>query len=137
MAGFRDLADRLAELKKVPARAAKAAAASIQELVRDEFPSSKNAYDNAWAPLLPQTIRRKRGDARILRATDKLSSSPVVRPASGSGITIEIDEVGRFHQAGTKYMVARKILPDGTALPKAWQDAIAEAIDDAMKVKKL
>lgn len=135
MAGFSDLADRLAQLKKVPARAAKAAAAAIQDLIKDEFDGSHNAYGNAWAPLLPQTVRRKGGDARILRATDALSSSPSVKATSGAGIEISIDDIGRFHQTGTKFMVARKILPDGSTLPPSWQAAISDALAESMKEK--
>lgn len=133
MAGFRAMTDRLAQLKKVPARVAKAAAARIEELIKQEFADESNAYGNAWAPLLPQTVRRKGGDSRILKCTGALSESPSVRATSGAGIEISLASTGMFHQSGTRHMAARKILPDGSALPPSWSAAIQQAYDESMK----
>jgi hypothetical protein len=127
MAGARDLADRLAQLTKIPSRIASEVAAGITAELRSEFESASNAYGNAWKPLLPTTVQRKRGDSRILRRTDAMSSEIEARPTSGSGVEISVAEYGQFHQAGTKHMVARKILPDGSALPKSWQEIIESA----------
>ncbi len=128
MAGFRDLADRLAELEDIPSRIAAEVADEINESLINEFDSGVNAYGNAWKPLLPQTVRRKRGDARILRRTDALSAATRAVPTSGAGIEIQSLDYGSFHQNGTKRMVARKILPDGSTLPPAWSDAIEGAM---------
>lgn len=127
MAGYRDLAARLAELAKVPSRVVKEAAAEISEQLSGQYDAGVNAYGNAWKPLLPQTVRRKRGDARILRRTDEMSAGTLARPMSGAGIEIVVPFPGEIHQTGTKNMVARKIMPDGSALPKPWSEAIARA----------
>jgi len=137
MAGFRDLADRLAELEGIPSRITTEVAGVIDASLRDQFDSGVNAYGNPWKPLLPQTVRRKRGDARILRRTDALSSETRATPTSGAGIEITSIDYGSLHQSGTKNMVARKILPDGSALPKPWTEAIADATHRAfVKVLK-
>jgi hypothetical protein len=133
MAGFRDLSDRLAELQGLPSRITREASESITELLAEEFAQSKNAYGNAWKPLKTSTVRRKGGDTRILRDTDDLASATVARPSSGSGIEIVSGDVGGYHQTGTKRMVARKILPDGSALPKSWTQAVQDAAENAFK----
>ncbi len=131
MAGLRDLADRLAQLEGIPSRIAGEVAAKISASLQSQFDGGVNAYGNAWKPLLPQTVRRKGGDSRILRRTDALSAATVAKPTAGAGIEISTLDYGRFHQTGTKHMVARKILPDGSALPKPWSEAIQEASDNA------
>jgi hypothetical protein len=130
MAGAADLAARLAELAKIPSRVAARVASDIDAQLKGEFDHGVNAYGNAWKPLLPQTIRRKRGDARILRRTDQLSAETGAKPAAGAGIEITSLDYGSFHQTGTSRMVARKILPDGGALPKPWTESIQSALDD-------
>ena len=130
MAGFRDLADRLDQLAAIPARISKPVAEAIDADLQEQFASGVNAYGNAWKPLLPQTVRRKKGDTRILRRTDALSAATHAIAKDEGGIEIVSATPGDFHQSGTKHMVARKILPDGSALPKKWQEAIASAYHD-------
>lgn len=130
MAGFRDLADRLAQLAKVASRVATPVAARISVSLADQFRNAVNAYGNPWKALLPQTVRRKRGDARILMRTDALAAETVATPISGgAGVEITSLDYGNFHQTGTKRMVARKILPDGTSLPPVWTEAIQDSLD--------
>ena len=133
MAGFRDLAERLAELEGIPSRIARDVADGINESIADQFATGTDPYGKPWAPLLPQTVRRKGGDTRILRRSDALSSETVARPTSGSGIEITSVESGQYHQGGTKHMVARKVLPDGAELPDAWTEAIEKATEKAFK----
>ena len=133
MAGFEDLMARLAELEGVPSRIAKEVAEGISALVADEFAGSHDPYGKPWKPLLPQTVRRKGGDTRILRRTDALAGDTTVKPSSGSGVEVVSIDYGQFHQSGTKHMVARKILPDGSDLPKAWEAVIEEASARAFK----
>jgi len=129
MAGARDLADRLAQLAEIPSRIAAKVAEEITESLADEFDSGMNSYGTPWKPLLPQTVRRKKGDARILRRTDALSAATIARPMGGAGVEIVSLDHGNFHQTGTKHMVARKILPDGGTLPRPWAEAIQSALD--------
>ncbi len=137
MAGFKDLMARMAELEGIPSRIAKEVAEGISALVADEFAGSHDPYGKPWKPLLPQTVRRKGGDTRILRRTDAMSSGITVKPTAGSGIAIDVGNTstpyGEYHQSGTKHMVARKILPDGSSLPKAWEAVIEEASARAFK----
>lgn len=133
MAGMKDLADRLAELEGIPSRIAAEVAEGISALVADEFAGSHDPYGKPWKPLLPQTVRRKGGDSRILRQTDDLSSSTVAKPASGAGVDVISIDVGKYHQTGTRNMVARKILPDGENLPKSWEAVIEGAAERAFK----
>ncbi len=130
MAGFADLAARLDEIAKVPSRIAAPVAEEINASLQEQFETGVNAYGNAWKPLLPQTVRRKKGDTRILRRTDTLSAETYARPMAGAGIEIVSRTPGDFHQNGTKHMVPRKILPDGATLPKKWQEAIAKAFNE-------
>ncbi len=131
MRGFRDLADTLAELEDIPSRIAAEVASGITEEIRQQFDRGCDAYGKPWAPLKPQTVRRKAGDRRVLRRTDVLSSETVARPTAGAGIEITSVEYGMRHQGGTKHMVARQVLPDGGELPEAWQELIESAADRA------
>lgn len=130
MAGLRDLAARMKDLEGIPSRIAKRVSADINEELTNEFEQGVNAYGNAWKPLLPQTIRRKGGDDRILRRTDELSSKTRARPTAGAGIEIETLDYNEKHQTGTKHMAARKVLPDGSALPRSWQESIKNATSE-------
>ncbi len=133
MAGFKDLADRLAELEGLPSRIAKEVAQGIGVLVANQFESSIDPYGRPWKPLLKQTLKRKGGDSRILRRTDNLAGNTRVAASQGSGVDIISIDYGQVHQTGTKHMVARKILPDGSNLPKAWEAVIEEASARAFK----
>ncbi len=133
MAGFADLAANLAELEGIPSRIAKEVADGIGALVADEFESGTDPYGRAWKALLPSTLKRKGGDSRILRRTDALSGSTLAKASSGAGVEIVSLEYGEKHQTGTKHMVARKILPDGSDLPEAWSEVIDIATQNAFK----
>ncbi len=132
--GFADLAATLAELEDIPSRIASEVADGISVLVAKEFASGTDPYGNAWAPLLPSTVRRKGGDRRILRRSDALASDTFARPTSGSGIEIESLPYGGVHQVGDgSRMVARPVLPDGGELPDAWQEVIETATEKAFR----
>lgn len=128
MSGFADLADRLAELEDIPSRIAGEVADAITEDLRQQFDQGVDPYGAPWRPLLPSTVRRKRGDARILRRGDTLSSSTVAKATSGAGIEITSLDYGGVHQAG-ETLAKRAILPDGDDLPPAWLNHIETATD--------
>lgn len=131
MSGFRDLADTLAELEDIPSRIAGEVADGITEEIRQQFDRGCDPYGTPWAPLKPQTVRRKGGDKRVLRRGDVLSSETIARPTAGAGVEITSVEYGMRHQGGTVHMVARPVLPDGGELPEAWQEVIGDATDRA------
>lgn len=129
MAGWKDLLKRLAQLKDIPATIAEEVAPKIDADLKAQFDKGVNAYGNAWKPLAASTIKRKGGDSRILRRTDTLSSQVSAEASGKSGIEITLPDPGVHHQFGTRHMPARKILPDGTALPRRWQKYIQDALD--------
>jgi hypothetical protein len=133
MSGFADLAATLAELDDIPSRIAGEVADGINEEIRQQFDSGTDPYGAPWGPLLPQTVRRKGGDRRILRRADALSVETVARPTAGAGVEISSVDYGGRHQGGTKHMIARPILPDEGELPESWQEVIEKATEKAFK----
>lgn len=127
---MRKLQERLDELSEIPSRIAAEVAEGISEELQGQFAGGYNAYGNPWEPLQPSTVKRKRGDTRILMRSDELAAETLARPTAGAGIEIASLPYGRFHQSGTVDMVARKILPDGNALPPSWQKRIQDALSD-------
>ncbi len=130
MSTFADLAARLADLENIPSRIASEVAEGITAEIRQQFDAGVNAYGAPWRPLLPSTVRRKRGDTRILRRTDALSSSATAAPQSGAGVEVGMLDYGGVHQAG-ETIAKRAILPDGDDLPPAWQAIIETATEKA------
>ncbi len=129
MSGFRALADALAGLEDIPSRIAGEVAEGINEQLHQQFDTGTDPYGSPWAPLMASTVRRKGGDARILRRTDAMSDSTIARPTSGAGIEIRSLPYGGVHQAG-ETIVKRAILPEDD-LPPAWSAIIATATEKA------
>ncbi len=128
MSRFAALAERLDELSGLPSRITRPVADGINDQIARQFTSGCDPYGDPWEPLLPQTVRRKGGDTRILVRTGALASLTVAKPMAGAGIEIESEDYGQFHQGGTVHMDARPILPDGAELPDEWQDIIENAL---------
>ena len=131
MSGLDTLMANLGELEGIPSRIAAKVSERLTDLLFEEFEEEHDPYGAAWAPLLPQTVKRKRGDDRILRRTDALSIETVAHPRGGAGIEISSLDYGRFHQTGTRHMVARPVLPGGDELPDSWQAIIEEETEAA------
>lgn len=126
------VADSLAELAVVPARAAAGAADSINGLLADQFAGGHDPYGDAWADLLDSTVKRKGGDTRILIRTGEAEAETKARPTSGAGIEITTKDYMSYHQTGTEHMTARPVLP-GDGLPDEWEDAINAAVEAAFQ----
>ncbi len=135
MASFRKLADNLGELSTVASRISKPVAARINELIKVQFATGQDAYGTAWQPLLPSTVRRKKGDSRILLRSGRLSVETFATPSSGAGISLVSVDYGGFHQSGTSRMVSRPLLPARSDLPASWQSIIREELHKAMSKK--
>lgn len=133
-AGFVALAKMrksLAQMQRVPSRAATAATKEIQAHVDAQFSAGIDPYGNAWEGHADATVKRW-GEHPILDLTGELAGGVTVSPSRGSGIKATIDEeYGVFHQIGTANMPARVILPDGRGLPDTWRRSIADACDKA------
>lgn len=130
MSAFDELASNLGDLAGLPSRVSKEVADGINELMQDQFNSETDPYGNPWPALLPQTVKRKKGDSRILRLTDTLLNNTVASASSGSGVDITSESYGEYHQGGTKNMVAREILPGGKELPEEWLDLIESVLNE-------
>ena len=127
------VAKSLRALSRVPAQASRDAAASLRTVVRQQTDAEVDPYGKSWAPLLPSTVRRKHGDTRILRRTDRMLDSLTIEPSSGAGLHVTIDApYSAFHQIGTRDMVARPLLPY-REVPDTWRRAIADAMDRAFE----
>lgn len=134
--GYRRLAERLADLSRIPSRVAGDAADEISTLIQGEFASGNDPYGQPWATLADATIARGRS-APPLTDTGALAEGLEVTPMQGAGIEISFSEAyGAFHQTGTVNMPPRPILPTDQ-MPEAWSQAIAgsfaRSMGEAMK----
>ena len=130
---MRSAAIALRALSRVPAQAAEDASRELEAVLRDQHGEEVDPYGNPWAPLAESTIKRKGGDSRILRRTDRMLDELSIRPSPGAGLTLTFGApYAAFHQVGTKDMPARRLLPIA-AMPKAWSDAIKRALDARFK----
>jgi phage gpG-like protein len=128
---MRNIAKSLRQLSRVPAQVAREAAEELHTHIEQQYAAETDPYGRSWAPLKPQTVKRKGGDARILRRTDAMLDGLRVFPQRGAGIGITLGRAySAFHQIGTRHMVARKLLPHA-GLPDTWQRAIADAAERA------
>ena len=125
----------LRELQKVPSRAAKRVEQYLNDRLQEMFDRGVDPYGNAWAPLLPSTVQRKKGDARILQRSDEMRGDTYARAASKSGINIHVGGAGYWHQTGTAHMVARRILPQ-FGLPAKWRADIKRIVEEEIRKAK-
>jgi phage gpG-like protein len=129
VAALASVARSLRALSQVPSQFAKESASSLQEVIEAQFANEQDPYGRPWTPLKPSTVKRKGGDTRILRETDRMLDSLQIKPMSGAGLSITLDPpYAAFHQVGTKDMPARPILPRA-GLPDTWRRALADAED--------
>ena len=132
----------LAELQRVPAKAAPKLAAKLNGRVNEMFRGGTDPYGNAWAPLAPSTIRRKRAYAnpgQILVRARNLWPGTRFMPRAGSGVALVVGPAGEWAGAVTKHKPARNIVP-AYGLPALWRadaERIAKAVTrEAMKGRK-
>jgi len=118
----------LDEIVGVPRKVAVAVAPELTGLLQQQFASGVDPYGRAWASLKPATLARGR---RAPPLTDKraLRDGTRARVLDGNraGLHIVVGaRYGAFHQTGTKYMVARRILPS-QGMPMAWRRLLVAA----------
>jgi phage gpG-like protein len=131
MPSFQKLSENLERLAGLSSRITKPVAEGINSLIKTQFSTGQDPYGKAWAPLLPSTVRRKKGDNRVLLRSDRLSIETVAKATSGSGISIVSVDYGSFHQSGTVHMGSRQILPARSDLPVSWQNLIRAELSKA------
>ncbi len=129
------LARNLGKLATVPARASKAVAKGIAELIAEEFQHEADPYGNAWRPHAPATVERW-GEHPILDLSGSMIRSVDVSPMAGAGVSITIDHPAAPHQTGWSGKQgkgpARPILPNAT-MPAQWRERIDAACDSLVR----
>jgi hypothetical protein len=129
------LAQRVANLARVPSRAARRIATEIAGLIEEEFQAQADPYGNAWQPHAPATVRRW-GEHDILTLSGAMRSSVQVAPMQAAGVSITLNHPGEDHQTGWSGPQgsgpARPVLPYGT-MPARWTEAINAAVDDTVR----
>lgn len=96
-------------------------------LVADGFRRETDPYGDAWKKL---KVRR----GKILQDTGRLRASWHRVRVSRSGFRIAAGATyAKFHQDGTRRMVARMMVPRSGRLPKRWRDAMTEAAEEAFE----
>ncbi|MCC6213733.1 MAG: phage virion morphogenesis protein [Polyangiaceae bacterium] len=99
------IASRIRKLPRGLTKMAKAIGEEGVELVRMGFESTADPYGALWAPL-------KARSGKTLQDTGRLRNSYHYR-VRGTTVTIGGGaKYGQYHQAGTKRMPARKMIPD-------------------------
>lgn len=95
--------------------------APVVEALMDETFDQRRAPDgSAWAPRKPPT-----GSWPLLERTGRMRRSRRVRPGVGA-VEAAVDGPAEHHQRGTRFMVARKILPE-VSLPAGWSARVGAA----------
>jgi hypothetical protein len=125
---FGRLDELLERLSGVPARTAALAAPELTKRLQTEFRAGTDPYGQRWAPLRPSTIAKGRRPPP-LSDTYTLRNGTNVRPrrSGRAGLALTVGApYGRFHQSGTRHMVARRIAPQ-KGLPAAWRAILVNA----------
>lgn len=95
--------------------------------VKETFERQAAPGGAGWAPT-------QRG-GRILQDTGRLKGSFKVASVSARGFTVSSSvSYGVYHQSGTRYMPARKMVPDGE-LPGDWMDELEHVAELFLKSK--
>ncbi len=128
-----DLLSLIERLSDVPARTAAIAAPKLDRLVQRQFENGVDPYGRPWAPLRPSTIGTGRKPPPLTGFTRKLrdGTGVKVRPGGRAGLVVKIGApYGTFHQTGTRFMVARRIMPQ-FGMPAAWRAVLTDASREA------
>lgn len=129
-----NLARNLRKLGDVPSRIAKRVADGITEELEHQFDTGTDPYGNAWAAIADATLRRRSYSKSRIPLTDSgaMAAKTYAKPLPGKGVAVVVAAPGAIHQTGSKFMPARKILPD-RGLPEIWKRIIDDAARDAFR----
>lgn len=130
----RALAKSLRALSAVPSRISGPYAKWLTRRMRSDIRRGVTPYGAAYAPLLPQTVRRKKGNSKPLIRSRGLVNSARAIPLSGGGIGLDGGpSFGWRHIVGTPgRMAARPYLPVNT-LPSAYRAELKRLTDEAFR----
>jgi len=119
--------NRLGLPKTLKGKARKAAlegiGAAMLSRVQLEFRLSKDPYGQAWKPLSPNTIKKRRKQSAVPLVDTGAMRASVSYTVKGTATVIV--GVGKqyaiYHQTGTKHIPRRQILPSSDrGLPDKW-----------------
>lgn len=124
-----------AELKS---RVAKKAQAAIHGALIAEFVGERDPYGERWAPRKKATGWAVRAFGliddghKLLDKSGKMIDSITSR-ASNDGAIIKLRGYAKFHQTGTRNMVARKLFPENSRGLGLWSAPVNEAATAAVR----
>ncbi len=112
--------------------------AAVAQQVEKQYGAGRGPYGEQWAPKAgnaPKAGRRaKMGGRSFLQRTGAMKSA--TRTVAGvKGITVSAPKPAGFHQGGTKFMPARRLVPSGSALSTPWRAAVMAACREAVGLK--
>lgn len=111
--------------REVHQAAAEAAAPVVERQIAQAFSSATSPDGEPWAAL-------RDGSGR--KPLQGLAGDYVVYAFRGQVRVIFGKRYARFHQSGTRKMVARRFLPKGAArLPEGWRVGIRQSIVDRVR----
>lgn len=129
-AGLNRAVQGIQRLAGAPARAAAKAAPELQELLEEEFDAGRSPEGKPWAPLATSTRQRGRTPPPLTASGEMRAGSKV--SAAGGNITVTAPHPAEVHQAGTLFMPARPIEPEG-GVPKTWEGALEASVDQTLR----
>jgi phage gpG-like protein len=99
----------------------------LQELGDRPWQRRASVEGEQWAP------RKRRYYHPLLEKTGKTRRSLKSRARGTNVVTSVSTPYARFHQSGTRKMVARSFFPVGDALPSVWTARIRKTINDSIE----
>ncbi len=106
-------------LDEVPARYSRKLAPLLDAELQRTIAAGTDPHGKPWAPLAPATIRRKKGDRRILIRTGASRALTYIASLGAQGVRITVGGAFRWHMAPTPHRPARPVLPIH-GLPATW-----------------
>ena len=126
-----EFGDSLRRLEKI-AKACHGAGrkvADVRQNVADEvltlidkgFRETVDPYGKRWAP------KKRENGMPTLQHTSRMRRSYFARVVGSRIVVKNATPYAGYHQDGTKHMVARKTVPDRSAIPRNWEKPLREA----------
>ncbi len=124
------------EMSKVPSQVGRRAVPRLNKRIAQMFSNGTDPYGNKWAALKASTIKRKKGDTRILIRKFQLMPGTFFATTGGAGIKMVVGRAGNRAQDGGKHRVPRIIVPQ-YGLPSTWRDDLVKSAREAARAAGL
>lgn len=127
----------LETIERVQARASELGAQNVQAQLEHQYESGTDPRGNAWAILAPSTLASGRHDPPLTDTRKMRNASTALKGVKGISVSINRPggnpSVPKFHQAGTRTMPARPLVPEADEdLPTPWRKAVSSACTEAV-----